>query len=216
MRKLIVIFKYIYILYFVIIYYKRLVNVAKEAFNIDLKPRNAVVYSLLMYIPFYSWYLSVKNHNKVIGLYNECINSGTGEKRQTIEEYYRKKGLQPGSGGTSEPDGRFVKKDTGTKDVVRRPPNPEKTDTKRKGVTNDSGIIMKVCNVCGAQNAVHYTTEICPVCHNYFDGRTIGGGSASGGGSTDADPGVYTPVDKKDIKPTDDIIDSIAESGLDF
>lgn len=55
---------------FVVIYYQRLVVVAKEVYDIDLKPKDAFIYALLMYVPIYSWYLSVKNHNKVIAMYN--------------------------------------------------------------------------------------------------------------------------------------------------
>ena len=102
---------------FVVIYYKRLVTVAKEAFDVDLKPKNAYVYSVLMYVPFYSWYLSVKNHNKVIALYNEGINPGQGAQRQTVDEYYQNKG--GGKQRTTDYQKKgYIKKDIGTKDVV--------------------------------------------------------------------------------------------------
>lgn len=58
---------------FVIVYYKRLVTVAKELYGINLNPKSAIIYSILMYVPVYSWYLSVKNHNKVIAMYKHSV-----------------------------------------------------------------------------------------------------------------------------------------------
>lgn len=102
---------------FVVIYYKRLVTVAKETFDVDLKPKNAYVYSLLMYVPFYSWYLSVKNHNKIIALYNDEKNPGQRAQRQTVDEYYKNNGnAQKRTIDYQKND--YIKKDTGTKDVV--------------------------------------------------------------------------------------------------
>jgi len=100
-----------------VIYYKKVLAVAKDAFDIDLKPRSAYIYAVLMYVPIFSWYLNVKNHNKVIALYNEGINPRQGAQRQTVDEYYKNKGSAQQRTVDYQKKG-YIKKDTGTKDVV--------------------------------------------------------------------------------------------------
>lgn len=98
---------------FVVIYYQRLVAVAKEAFDIDLKPGNAYVYAILMYVPVYSWYLSVKNHNKVIALYNDSINHSQGAQRQTVNQFYNTQ-----SKSTNSQQKQYANQNILTNDIV--------------------------------------------------------------------------------------------------
>ena len=55
----------IMLLVFIYLYYKKVLDTAYK-FGLKLRPTNAFVYALLMYVPFYSWYLSVSNHNKIL------------------------------------------------------------------------------------------------------------------------------------------------------
>lgn len=85
---------------FMVMYYKKLINVS-EQFGLHLKPKNAYIYSLMMYIPFYSFYLNVKNHNAVTKAYknnaemidsfdpnldSRIANQGVDEIEQTIDD----------------------------------------------------------------------------------------------------------------------------------
>ena len=70
------------------------------------------------------------------------------------------------------------------------------------------GIVMTKCTACGAESALHYTQEICPVCNHYLDGRDIAtdpvgevtdedGSSLSGGPSTGSGNGVVSTLSGK-------------------
>lgn len=53
---------------FMILYYKKACAVADKN-SVTLKPKSALVYALIMYIPVVSFIVLVKNHNKVIEAY---------------------------------------------------------------------------------------------------------------------------------------------------
>lgn len=53
---------------FMIIYYKKACAIA-ETNSVTLRPKSALVYALIMYIPILSFVILVKNHNKLIDAY---------------------------------------------------------------------------------------------------------------------------------------------------
>ena len=68
---------------FMAMYYKRLTAVVEDIYEEAVNPKNAFLYSLLMYVPIYSFYLNAKNHNKLLQLYNADIKQ---ENRQAKKE----------------------------------------------------------------------------------------------------------------------------------
>lgn len=57
-------------LVFMMIYYKKACAIAEKN-SITLKPRSAIIYALIMYIPILSFVVLVKNHNKLIDAYEK-------------------------------------------------------------------------------------------------------------------------------------------------
>lgn len=55
---------------FMIMYYKKACEIANRN-SVELRPRSAFVYALIMYIPVVSFIVLVKNHNKVIDAYEK-------------------------------------------------------------------------------------------------------------------------------------------------
>lgn len=55
---------------FMIIYYKKACAIAEKN-SVILKPRTAIIYALIMYVPIVSFVVLVKNHNKLIDAYEK-------------------------------------------------------------------------------------------------------------------------------------------------
>ncbi len=53
------------------IYQKKAVELGKR-YNISIRPRSGFIYSLLMYVPVFSYWLNVKNHNALIEAYKNA------------------------------------------------------------------------------------------------------------------------------------------------
>ena len=45
-----------------------------DSYNIKTRPRSGFIYALLMYIPFFSFYLDAKEYNKLIREYNKSLS----------------------------------------------------------------------------------------------------------------------------------------------
>lgn len=55
------------------IYHKKAVELGKK-YGVKLKPRSGFIYSLLMYVPVFSYWLNIRNHNALITAYRNSFS----------------------------------------------------------------------------------------------------------------------------------------------
>ena len=68
------------------IYRKKAVEVL-DAYQVKTKLRSPILYSLLMYLPFISFYIHETEHNKLIRAYNQALNAKTSANEDVYAEF---------------------------------------------------------------------------------------------------------------------------------